>query len=110
MSVLEETMLQQIRLAGLPEPERELMFHPHRKWRFDLAWPRQKFAVECEGGVWTQGRHVRGVGFEGDCRKYNEATLHGWRVLRVTRSMIDSGMALAMVVRGLGESQPVTNP
>ena len=102
-SALEEKLLLQIRLAGLPEPEREWRFHPTRRFRFDLAWVNEKLAVECEGGTWIQGRHQRGAGFEEDCHKYGEAVLHGWRVLRFTRSMIDSGLALAMVVRGLGE-------
>lgn len=106
-SALEEKLLQQIRLAGLPEPEREAMFHPVRQWRIDFSWPKEKLAVECEGGIYKKGkgqsRHTRGPGFEEDCIKYGEATLHGWRVLRVTRGMIDSGLALAMIMRGLGE-------
>ncbi|NIP25770.1 MAG: hypothetical protein GWN94_02580, partial [Phycisphaerae bacterium] len=52
-----------------------------KDWRFDFAYKTERVAVEVEGGVYTQGRHTRGEGFEEDCEKYNQATLLGWRVL-----------------------------
>jgi very-short-patch-repair endonuclease len=64
--------------------EKEYIFHPTRKWRFDYAIPEHKIALEVEGGVWTRGRHTRPEGFLGDIEKYNEAALLGWRVFRVT--------------------------
>lgn len=88
-----ETLLIQLQLAGLPEPQREFMFHRKRKWRFDLAWPDLLIAVEIEGGIWSGGRHVRGEGYEKDCEKYNEAQLAGWMVLRFTPGMIKRGKA-----------------
>lgn len=109
-SALEEKLLLQIRLAGLPEPEREQRFHPVRKWRADFMWRRQQLIVEVEGGTWQVGRHQRPEGFERDCRKYNEAALRNWKVLRFTRAMIESGEALAQIMRGLAGSPPVTNP
>ena len=75
-------------LARTPEPEQEYRFHKTRRWRFDFAWPDAMVAVECEGGTWSRGRHVRGKGFEKDCEKYNEATAQGWRVFRVTAGML----------------------
>ncbi len=77
------------RMLGGPEPEREYRFC-ERRWRFDFAWPDAKVAVECEGGVWSRGRHVRGAGFEADCAKYNRAAADGWRVFRLTRGMLDA--------------------
>jgi hypothetical protein len=88
-----ETLLIQLQLSGLPEPQREFLFHNKRKWRFDLAWPELLIAVEVEGGIWTGGRHVRGEGYEADCEKYNEAQLAGWMVLRFTPGMIKKGKA-----------------
>lgn len=104
MSQLEAILLFQIKAAGLPEPTLEHKFHPTRRWRFDLTWDAPKLAVEVEGGKWTQGRHTRPQGFEDDCIKYNEACLMGWRVLRVTGDMIQSGVALQYVEMGLGRS------
>lgn len=54
-----------------------------------MAWPDKKVALECEGGIWIQGRHNRGMGFLKDCEKYNTAVLMGWRVLRYTTATID---------------------
>jgi very-short-patch-repair endonuclease len=84
----------QIALAGLVAPLEEYRFAPPRRWRFDLAWPDRRIAVEMEGGTWNGGRHVRGRGYEADCEKYNAAALHGWTVLRFTSDMIRDGRAL----------------
>ena len=62
----------------------EFKFHPVRKWRFDFALPSLMKAFEFEGGVFTQGRHSRGVGLSADCDKYNEAQRMGWKVYRFT--------------------------
>ncbi|MDA8355538.1 MAG: hypothetical protein M0Z95_04400 [Actinomycetota bacterium] len=100
-SDLERVLLGQLMAIGLPEPEREYRFHPTRRWRFDLAWPDPRLAVEVEGGTWSGGRHTTGAGFEADAEKYAEAVLAGWRVLRVTGKMIESGRAMALVERAL---------
>lgn len=76
-------------LTGEGEPVRQHRFHPDRRWRFDFAWPEALVAVECEGGIWTQGRHVRGRGFRNDCEKYNAATALGWSVFRITRGILE---------------------
>lgn len=64
----------------------EHRFHPSRKWRFDLAIPEMKIAIELEGGVFTNGRHTRGQGYVNDCEKYNAANVLGWNVLRYVHS------------------------
>ena len=74
-----------------------------RDWRFDFAWPDRGLAVEVEGGTWSGGRHTRGGGFEGDCEKYNAAALLGWKVLRFTGGMVESGLAAATLERAFGE-------
>jgi hypothetical protein len=75
--------------SKLPMPVEEYKFAEGRHWRFDFAYPKHKIAFECEGAIWTQGRHTRGSGFLQDCYKYNAAALLGWRVLRYTPEMID---------------------
>lgn len=104
MSALEDALLQQIHLAGLPEPVRELRFHPVRRWRFDLAWPDYMLAVEVEGGTWAGGRHTRGGGYAEDCIKYAEATLLGWRVLRFTGGQVEDGTALRYVEMAIAKA------
>ena len=88
-SYFEEVVLNRIRFARFPLPVREHVFCPGRRFRFDFAWIEQKIAVECEGGVWSRGRHTRGQGFTADTEKYNLAVLHGWRVLRYTPQTVD---------------------
>src|SRR5688572_23096660 len=80
---------------------REVRFHPTRRWRFDIAWPEKKVAVEVDGGSWIGGRHTTGSGFEKDCEKLSEAAALGWRVLRVTPRQIESGQALGWLERAL---------
>jgi very-short-patch-repair endonuclease len=76
--------LQVCKAEGLPMPIPEHRFLHGRRFRFDFAWPDQKIALECEGGVWTGGRHTRGKGFLSDMEKYNHAASLGWLVLRCT--------------------------
>ena len=71
------------------EFETEYKFHPERKWRFDFAFPKDKIAIEVEGGLFTQGRHTRGRGYIQDMQKYNAATILGWRVLRYGTGQIN---------------------
>lgn len=99
-------MLWQVRAAGLPEPDQEAIFHPTRKWRMDLAWKRQRVALEIHGAVFVQGRHTRGAGFTEDRIKMAEAQLLGWIVIEVTPELIKNGKALELVERALKERIP----
>lgn len=104
-----ETLLGQIRLAGLPEPRREYTFHAERRWRFDMDWKKEGFLVACEvdGGIWMQTETGRSKGhahperFEKDLEKFNEAALYGWLVIRVTPEMIRDGRAIGWLERAL---------
>jgi hypothetical protein len=74
----------------------EFPFHPTRKWRFDYAFgdcSTRKVAFEIEGGIYTQGRHTRGKGYEEDLMKYNEAALLGWIVFRFSTGQVLRGEA-----------------
>lgn len=116
MSKLENTLALHIRALKLPEPVREHMFHPSRKWRFDFAWPELKLAAEVEGGTESHGqkrringktitiksRHLTPSGFREDCNKYNQAALLGWRVLRFSGAMITKGEAIQTIRDILG--------
>jgi very-short-patch-repair endonuclease len=73
-----------------PPHVREFKFSPSRQWRADFAWPDQKVILECEGGIWNNGGHVRGVHYSCDCEKYNQAQILGYRVLRYTDKNIYS--------------------
>jgi very-short-patch-repair endonuclease len=96
-SSLEEILLWQIRVAGLPAPEREYAFCPDRRYRADFAFISPRLLVEVEGGVWSRGRHNRALGFIQDCEKGNQAVLLGFRVLRFTEKHIRDGSAVTMI-------------
>ena len=78
--ILQSLIQQELRMQCVTE----YRFSPPRRWRFDFAIPSEKIAIEIEGGVFTGGRHTRGVGYLKDIEKYNTATSLGWRVLRFT--------------------------
>jgi len=67
-----------------PPIERELLFHPGRRWRADFAHLPSRTLIEIEGGIWLRGRHTRPQGFLADIEKYFEAAMAGWRVLRLS--------------------------
>lgn len=100
-------LLDQIRLARLPEPRLEYAFHANRQWRFDFSWKERLVACEVEGGIWMKTEsgyskgHAHPERFEKDCEKYNEAALYGWTVIRVTPDMVRDGRALEWLERAL---------
>jgi very-short-patch-repair endonuclease len=74
-------------------------WHPVRKWRFDLAWPERKLAVEVDGGLYIRGAHSRGADREADMEKDAEAMCLGWRVLRVSPRHVKDLRALQWIER-----------
>lgn len=84
-------------VAELPEPEREVRFHPDRKWRFDFAWRAYRVAVEVDGGIFSHGAHGRGAGIEKDNEKRNSALELGWRVLVFTSNDLQGKRVIATI-------------
>lgn len=82
--------------------QREVRLVEGRRWRWDLVVA--DIAIEVDGGGFVAGRHSRGTGMENDAQKMNAATLAGYRVLRFTPAMIDSGEAVETIQRALGVS------
>ena len=86
----------QAKAAGWPVPEREVVFAPPRKFRFDYGWhgsPEHPYrlALEIDGGIWTKGGHSTGKGILRDMEKLNHATWWGWSVLRLTPQQVRAG-------------------
>lgn len=74
-----------------------------RGWRFDVAWPRLRVAVEIEGGIFgkngqarpcilckqiPKGAHGSVSGILRDIEKYNAGVMLGWRIYRVPTNAI----------------------
>lgn len=91
--------------GGLWDVEPEYKFHDERRWRVDVAllghYRHAPLAIEIEGGVFSRGRHSRGVGMVADMAKYNTLTEMGWRLLRFTPQQVRDGSALAQIERCL---------
>lgn len=68
--------------------------------RVDLAWPRQRVAVQAHGGVHRQPRN-----WERDQVVESQLAAAGWRVLKVTRRMLDGAPsdAAALVRQALAD-------
>ncbi len=119
-----QVLINQIAAANLPAPVREHTFHPKRKWRFDLAWVKERIALEIDGGLYARpvvcnhchqnvkrlvggkwvavregGRHTTGRGRENDIEKENEAQLLGWHIFHVTPDQVQKMEALALLMR-----------
>jgi len=109
-SMLETTLTMLLLDARLRDFVREYRFHKTRNWQFDFAWPGLQVAVECEGGIYTRGRHTRARGFEEDCIKYNAAALDGWMVLRFTRRQITRGYAVKCIRQALDRRRTEWQP
>jgi very-short-patch-repair endonuclease len=90
------------RVLNGPPFEREYKFAlPPRQWRFDFAWPEAKIAVEIDGGVHegpARGRHMRQAGYEKDAEKMANAALMGFRVIRLTPSMIQPALLNRLIL------------
>jgi len=85
------------------EFSREYKFHPFRLWRFDflLAPEKDQVAVEIEGGIYSNGRHNRGKGYQGDLDKYNQAAAMGYKVFRFSSADVLRGRAKAFLAEHL---------
>ena len=106
---LADRLHSQLMLAGIrPLPTREFRFHPMRRYRFDMAWPDKRLAVEVDGGIWKgkYGRHTSPKGFVSDCDKTNLAQLLGWTVLRIPGPDVKSGHALNLIEHALKNTIP----
>lgn len=73
-----------ILLACNIDYQTEYRFDTVRKFKFDIAIPSLKLAIEYEGIMSEKARHTSITGYSKDCEKYNLATVQGWRVLRYT--------------------------
>lgn len=100
-SKLESIMRFHLQAMGLPFVTEHRFCK--RMWRFDFAIPELMIAIECEGGIFTNGRHTRGRAYESDMEKYNAAALLGWRVLRFSGDMIKNGYAARIIGRTIAE-------
>ena len=106
----EERLAFHLKADGIEHFLRQFQFIKGRRWRADFAWLKERLLVEVQGGIWKQGRHVRGSGYERDRERQNEAVLAGWRTLEFTPGHVKTGKAVRDIRRALEAfSHGVTN-
>ena len=86
---LQAQLILELQALGVPSPSVDkVQFHPVRNWRFDLAWPDVKLAVEIDGGSKGKSAHFSRRGFARDQYRSFEAWRLGWHVVRVNYLML----------------------
>lgn len=94
-SKAEELLAFQLKAVGI-EAQREVRFHPTRKWRADFVIG--KLMIEVEGGLWLKkGGHNTARGIMRDMEKSNAAQTMGYVLLRFTPQQIKTGFALQTI-------------
>lgn len=78
----------------------EHKFLKDRRFRFDLAVPDRKIAIEYEGLNFSGGksRHLTLQGYTNDCNKYNLAILSGWNVFRFTAANYEEAAKIISIL------------
>jgi len=99
MNIDSYAFMHEVKRKFKTEIVQEYKFHPKRKWRIDYYLPEFGLAIEVEGGSFSQGRHVRGVGFRHDIEKYNEITAAGLSLIRVTYSTLNKKETFDLIER-----------
>ena len=92
-SEIEESMAQQIKLLGLPEPVRQHKYLEDRRYRADFAWPQHKLALEVQGAV----HRITGR-FKAEFERRFLLQLHGWTVIEAGGDEVRSGRAAAWLM------------
>jgi hypothetical protein len=110
MSGLEDAMATQIRMVGLPQPEREYKAIKGRKFRWDFAWPAFGLLAEIQGATWTKGAHSTGRGIQRDMEKLNLATLANWHTFQFSGDDVRSGRAIVILQKFFNNHQDQRKP
>lgn len=97
MSEGEIVMYEQLIGAGYTEAVKQLYFCKPRAFRFDIALPKRRVAIEVDGGCFIGGRHVSKKGIRAEHEKGYLAAALGWRVIHVLPEDVMNGKALRRI-------------
>jgi len=76
-----------------------------KRYRADFAHLPSRSLIEIQGGTFNRGRHVTGSGYERDARKFNLATICGWRVYLLTSQTAKDAFWLGKIAAAIDASQ-----
>lgn len=92
---IENKMCEQLREAKINGFRRNSTFIKGRRFQADFWFPRERIALEVDGGVWLpKGGHTSGVGYTRDRERDVEALLQGILTVRYTSEQVKSGYAI----------------
>lgn len=101
---LADMLAWQVGILGHKDAIREAKLIPARKFRFDLAYEKQKLAVEVNGGNWIGGRHINPKSIESEYEKINLAAQNGWYVQIYTPKQVKDWSAAEQIKQFLDKS------
>jgi|SRR6185312_1807954 len=96
-----ELLAFQLKAHKAPFFEREFRIDPKRRFRIDIFFPKERLAVEVDGGGWINGRHSRGNGMDADAEKSALIARLPARLLRTTPKWIKNGHAVQWILAAL---------
>lgn len=74
-----------------------------REWKFDYAWPKEKVAVEQDGGIGKKLPSHSSIGnIRRDMQKGNEAQRQGWRFIRIEPPQLRQMATIDLIAELLG--------
>ena len=92
----EDELEQQLKACSY-DYRREYRWHPSRRFRADFALPDDMVLIEIEGSG-----HRTYTRFLTDIDKYNQATVHGWRLQRCLPKQVGGGYIIDLLEEMLG--------
>lgn len=84
----------------VPVPEYEFALEIGRKWRFDWCF-QGWLALEKQGALFTEGRHVQPAALVKEYEKLNYAVILGYSVMFCTPDQIADGSIFTLVKQAL---------
>tara|TARA_Y100000310_G_C20309679_1_gene635642 strand:+ start:221 stop:673 length:453 start_codon:yes stop_codon:yes gene_type:complete len=76
-------------------------------YRMDFYWPKNRLAVEVQGGIHLKGKsgHSSGKGIQRDIRKLQLCALENVKLVQVSSADIESGIAFKIIIKLLSQKE-----
>ena len=103
---IEAELVLLLQRAGLGGYQRNYRFAVKKRYELDFAWTMQRVAIEVQGGLHSNGAHVRPAGYTRDCKKMRLAQLMDWKIFYCTAGDIRDNSIIEDVETALEQRRP----